>query len=58
MKGKNQVCCSFLCVCVVAGVYLVAGYFFEKLECMFVVFQKIKGAFVVTLGLSPATKAQ
>ena len=44
MKGENQVCCSFLCVCVVEGVCLVAGYFFEKLECMFAVFRKIKAS--------------
>ena len=47
-----------LCVCVVAGVCLVAGCFFEKLKCMFAVFQKIKGASVDTLGLRSATKAQ
>ena len=60
VEGKNQVSCSFcvLCVCVVAGVCLVAGCFFEKLKCMFTVFQKIKGASVDTLGLRPAKKAQ
>ena len=47
-----------VCVCVVVGVCLVADFIFEKLECIFAVFQKIKGASVGTLGLRPATKAQ
>ena len=45
VEGKNQVRYFFcvLCVCIVAGVCLVAGCFFEKLKCMFAVFQKNQG---------------